>query len=309
MASLVAYDDSDSEAESEPAGSVIAAGQVKDTRDAAPACGRGPASGALGGMEGGALPADHRFSEDPAGPRLPPARLWRSGPGSCPSQRLQWPRTEPGVPFATSEPPRASPWLSHVPAGHVPLAAAPVKQGKPSWGTYDPPDPPFCARTQSGAPGTQGSSLQKKRREDCIVPYTPKRLRQLRALSAETGKSKAAEAKGPSAGRPPAPLCMEPRVSEFIQPYLDTQYKETKISRKVLFYLRGHRGPVNSIQWCPVFSKSHMFLSASMDKTFKVRRERDHPCGIPLGLNCRKLDSSEQWCGGHRQNVSPGECL
>ncbi|XP_035873490.1 WD repeat-containing protein 25 [Phyllostomus discolor] len=270
MASLVAYDDSDSEAESEPVGSVIAASQVEDTRDAVHARDQGSESGALGGMEGTALPTKHRSAEDPAGPRLPPARLWGSGPGSCPSQRLQWPGTEPEVALATGEPPRASLWLSHVPAGNVPLAAALVKQGKPSWGTYDPPEPPLCARTQSGAPGAPGSPVQKKRREDCVVPYTPKRLRQLQALGTETGKSKAAEARGPSAGRPPAPLCMEPRVSEFIQPHLDTQYKETQISRKVLFHLRGHRGPVNSIQWCPVLSRSHMFLSASMDKTFKV---------------------------------------
>uniref|UniRef100_K9J206 Putative mrna splicing factor n=1 Tax=Desmodus rotundus TaxID=9430 RepID=K9J206_DESRO len=270
MASLVAYDDSDSEAESEPVGTVVAAGQGEDTCDVVQACARGSASGTLDGTEGGALSTKHCSSEDPPGPRLPLARLWRSDPRSCPSQRLQWPRTEPEVPSATSEPPRASLWLSHVPAGHVPLAAALVRQVKPSWGTYDLPESPFCTRTQSGAPGTQGSSLPKKRCEDCVVPYTPKRLRQLQALSTEAAKSKAAEAKGPSARRPPAPLCVEPRVSEFIQPYLDTQYKETKISRKVLFYLRGHRGPISSIQWCPVFSKSHMFLSASMDKTFKV---------------------------------------
>ncbi|XP_036986042.2 WD repeat-containing protein 25 [Artibeus jamaicensis] len=270
MASLVAYDDSDSEAENEPVGSVIAAGQVEDTCDAVQAHGQGSASGALDGTEGGALPMKHRSSEEPAGPRLPPARLWRSGPGSCPSQRLQWPRTEPEVTFATSGPPRASLWLSHVPAGHVPLAAALGKQVKPSWGTCDPPEPPFCARTLSGTPGTRGSSVQKKRCEDCVVPYTPKRLRQLQGLSTETGKTEAAEAKGPPPGRPPAPLSVESRVSEFIQPYLDTQYKETRISRRVLFHLRGHRGPVNSVQWCPVFSKSHLLLSASMDKTFKV---------------------------------------
>ncbi|XP_054423641.1 WD repeat-containing protein 25 [Pteronotus mesoamericanus] len=270
MASLVAYDDSDSEAESEPVGSVLAARQVEGTCGGVPPRGQGFALGVPDEMEARVLPTKLGSCEDPAGQRLPLARLWRGDPSSCPSRRLQWPRTEPEVTFPTSEPPCASLWLSHTPAVHVPLAAARCKQVKLSWGTYDPAEPSVCVQTQPGTPGTNGSSLQKKRREDCVVPYTPKRLRQLQASSAEAGKGHAAETQGPSIGRTPAPLCVEPRVSEFIQPYLDTQYKETKISRKVLFYLGGHRGPVNSIQWCPVFSKSHLFLSASMDKTFKV---------------------------------------
>lgn len=270
MASLVAYDDSDSEAESEPAGNFSAAVQMRDICNVVEPHGQDFAPGVLDGTEGGALPTEHGSCEDPAGRRLPLARLWRKDPGSCPSQRLQWPRTEPEVTVPTSEPPRPSLWTSHVPAGHVPLAAARLKQEKLSWGTYDPPAPSFCAPSRSEAPGKNGSSLQKKRSEDCVVPYTPKRLRHLQALSTETGRSKDAEARGPSVGLPPRPLCMAPRVSEFIQPYLDTPYKETQISQKVLFYLRGHRGPISSIQWCPIPSKSHMFLSASMDKTFKV---------------------------------------
>ncbi|KAK2825966.1 hypothetical protein Q5P01_020180 [Channa striata] len=34
--------------------------------------------------------------------------------------------------------------------------------------------------------------------------------------------------------------------------------------------LRGHQGPVNKVRWCPVPHLSHLLLSASMDKTFKV---------------------------------------
>lgn len=273
MASLVAYDDSDPEAESEPVGSFDAAGRVKDSCDMVKPRGQDSTSGVLDGT-GGTLPTKHGACEDPAGQRLPLARLWRSDPGSCPSQRLQWPRTEPEVTFPTSEPPCPSLRTSHAPAGHVPRAAARSRQVKLSWGTYDPPEPPFCAQPQSETPGKSGSSLQKKRREDCIVPYTPKRLRHSQALSTETGKNKDVEARGPSV-RAPRPLCAAPQVSEFIQPYLGTPYKETQIPQKVLFYLRGHTGPVSSIQWCPVFSKSHMFLSASLDKTFKVRSERN----------------------------------
>lgn len=271
MASLVAYEDSDSEAEAEPAGSFNPAGQMEDASAAAPSHRWALASDSLDVADAGAQPAKR---EDPAGRRLPLVRLWRNDPGSRPSQRLLWPRPEPEVTAPPSQPPRPSLWTSQTPAGHVPLAAARLQQPKPPWGAYDSPEASFHARTESERPGSNGSSLQRKRCEDSVVPYTPKRLRHLQALSAEAGKGEDAEAQGPSGRRPPAPLCVGPQVSEFIQPYLDGQHKETTIPKKVLFHLRGHRGPVNSVQWCPVFAKSHMLLSTSMDKTFKVKALR-----------------------------------
>ncbi|XP_061650947.1 uncharacterized protein wdr25 isoform X3 [Phyllopteryx taeniolatus] len=42
------------------------------------------------------------------------------------------------------------------------------------------------------------------------------------------------------------------------------------IPKKLLLSLQGHHGPVNTVQWCPVPQRSHLLLSASMDKTFKV---------------------------------------
>lgn len=273
MASLVAYDDSESETEAEAEESSDAAGQMKDFSDVVKPHVQDFALEGPDETEGAAVPTQLDSREDPAGHRLPLVRLWRSDPGSCPSQRLQWPRAEPEVTFPAGKPLRPSLWTSHVPAGHAPLVAAHSKQVKLSRGAYDSPALSFCAQTKSETPGGNGSSLQRKRCEDCVVPYTPKRLRQSQALSTETGKSKDTEAQGPSVGRAPAPLSVAPRVSEFIEPYLDSQYRETTIPKKVLFHLRSHRGPVNSVQWCPVFAKSHMLLSASMDKTFKVRLE------------------------------------
>uniref|UniRef100_A0A673UCG5 WD repeat domain 25 n=1 Tax=Suricata suricatta TaxID=37032 RepID=A0A673UCG5_SURSU len=280
MASLVAYDDSDSEAEAEAAESAEAAGQVKGASGVLKPRAQGFASEAPDATEGAALPTQHGSRQDPAGHRLPLARLWRSDPGSCPSQRLQWPGAEPAVTFPPGRPPRPSLWTSHVPAGSVPLAAARSQQAKLSWGAYAFPEPSFCAQTKAAAPGGTGGSLQRKRCEDRVVPYIPKRLRQAEPPSTAAGKSKDPEAQGLSAGRAPAPLPAAPRVSEFIEPYLDSQYRETMIPKKVLFHLRSHRGPVNRIQWCPVSAKSHMLLSASMDKTFKV-------CPRPLlDLSC-----------------------
>ncbi|XP_059735061.1 WD repeat-containing protein 25 isoform X2 [Bos taurus] len=272
MASLVAYEDSDSEAETEPAGSFHPVGQMEDTS----AMLRPPEQDfgsrvldATGGWAPSLVCGSH---DDPTTCRLPLARLWSQDPGSCPSQRLRWPRPEPEATLPASPPARPSLWTSQAPAGHVPLAAARSKQVRVCWEPSGSPKPSLDARTGSEGPGKGSSSLQRKRREDCVVPYIPKRLRPLQALSTETDSGKDTEARGPLAGRVPAPLCVAPEVSEFIQPYLDSQYKETKIPKTVLFHLRGHRGPVNSVQWCPVSARSHMLLSTSMDKTFKVVR-------------------------------------
>lgn len=59
-------------------------------------------------------------------------------------------------------------------------------------------------------------------------------------------------------------------VSERIQPYIACKRDAAAIPRKLLMSLGGHQGPVNKLQWCPVPHLSHLLLSASMDKTFKV---------------------------------------
>uniref|UniRef100_A0A8C5K3G1 WD repeat domain 25 n=1 Tax=Jaculus jaculus TaxID=51337 RepID=A0A8C5K3G1_JACJA len=264
MASLVAYEDSDSEAETEPAGTVNAGGQMKDATGVRRPPGQVCASGTVDAMREGSLFTENSPSKDSGERRLPLAQFCRSDPGSCPSQRLQWPMKEPEVTFPSSEPPRPSLWMSQAPAGNVPLSAACLKPVKPS---RDSLRSPFHAPNQSESTAGNASCFQRKRSEDCVVPYIPKRLRQMQVPDPEAGGGKDAE---PAVGCAPAPLSVSPAVSELIQPYLNSQYRETKVPRKVLFHLRGHGGPVNSIQWCPVFSKSHMLLSTSMDKTFKV---------------------------------------
>ncbi|XP_069853671.1 WD repeat-containing protein 25 isoform X2 [Dipodomys merriami] len=268
MASLVAYDDSDSEAEPQPAGGGNDSDRMTDVSGVDRPSGQGFSPCAADITNEGALLAQHSPGEELRGERLPLVRLWKNDTGSCPSQRLQWPRKEPEVPCPSSALPRpSSPWTSRAPASHVPWAAACLKQVKPPWAA---PSAPSHAQSMSETTHRHASSLQRKRGEDCVVPYTPKRLRQLQALSTETLRTPDPEPQGPPADRAPAPLRMPPVVSEAIQPHLKSQFRETKVPRKVLFHLRGHGGPVNSIQWCPVFSKSHMLLSTSMDKTFKV---------------------------------------
>ncbi|XP_012658888.1 WD repeat-containing protein 25 [Otolemur garnettii] len=301
MASLVAYDDSDSEVETDPAGSFNDTGQMKDTSDVTKPV-QDFSSGVRDMTKEEAQPLQPSSCKDPGGNRLPLARLGRSDRGSCPSQRLQWPRKEPEV-TSTSGPSCPSLWTSHAPSSHMPLAAAHFKRRKFPCGSSRSS---YYAQGESETTGKNVNSFQKKRCEDCIIPYIPKRLRQLQEASTEPGKSKDVEPQDPSAGHAPAPLCVAPEVSEFIQPYLGSQYKETKVPRKVLFHLRGHRGPVNSIQWCPVLSKSHMLLSTSMDKTFKIWNAVDSGCCLQTYFLHSEAVRAARWSPCGRRILSGG---
>ncbi|XP_028995462.1 WD repeat-containing protein 25 [Betta splendens] len=59
-------------------------------------------------------------------------------------------------------------------------------------------------------------------------------------------------------------------ASEAVKPYLGHKPGAAGIPRRLQMSLGGHQGPVNTVQWCPVPHLSHLLLSASMDKTFKV---------------------------------------
>ncbi|XP_058147629.1 WD repeat-containing protein 25 [Dasypus novemcinctus] len=309
MASLVAYDDSDSEAEPEPAARGVTAGWMEVAPGVAEPPGQAFASGALDTMTGEAQPARPpcRVPQDPPGDPggrpLPLACLGGSDRGSRPSQRLCWPREAPGVSFPSSQPARLCPWARRAPAGHAPQPGAHCKEAKLSWVSHVSPESSLCAHAASESLGPGSSSAQKQRREDAVTPYVPKRLRQLPASRADPGRTQEAEPRGAPAGRAPAPapLCVAPTVSEFIRPYLDSQSKETKVPRALLFHLRGHTAPVNNIQWCPVLSKSHMLLSASMDKTFKVWNAVDSGACLQTYAPHTEAVRAARWspCGRH----------
>lgn len=100
-----------------------------------------------------------------------------------------------------------------------------------------------------------------------IRPYIPKRQRL--ATSGETLNSKSQTDHNPGCQTRISPVLSE--VSERVKPYLDNRPGAAGIPRRLLMSLGGHQGPVNTVQWCPVPQHSHLLLSASMDKTFKVR--------------------------------------
>lgn len=60
-------------------------------------------------------------------------------------------------------------------------------------------------------------------------------------------------------------------VSERVRPFLGQKVGRMELPRRVLLQLQAHQGPVNTVQWCPVPHTSHLLLSASMDRTVKVR--------------------------------------
>lgn len=60
-------------------------------------------------------------------------------------------------------------------------------------------------------------------------------------------------------------------MSERVQLFLGRKLARGELPRRVQHQLHSHQGPVNTVQWCPVPHLSHLLLSVSMDKTFKVR--------------------------------------
>lgn len=99
-----------------------------------------------------------------------------------------------------------------------------------------------------------------------VRPYIPKRQRL--ATTVETVDSKFAVEQVPGNQTKESLILSE--VSERVKPYLAQKPGAAGIPRRLLLSLEGHQGPVNTVQWCSVPHLSHLLLSASMDKTFKV---------------------------------------
>ncbi|XP_007561132.1 WD repeat-containing protein 25 [Poecilia formosa] len=111
-----------------------------------------------------------------------------------------------------------------------------------------------------------GSNPAKRRSSSLlgVRPYIPKRQRQSeQAKQPEDHPEQSLEnptRKGPVLSD----------VSPKVKPYLGEKPRSSGTPKKLLMSLEGHQGAVNTVQWCPVPHISHLLLSASMDKTFKV---------------------------------------
>ncbi|KAL8168955.1 UNVERIFIED_CONTAM: hypothetical protein K2H54_026715 [Gekko kuhli] len=116
------------------------------------------------------------------------------------------------------------------------------------------------------------TNSQKRAHEDSgatlqgLRPYIPKRLRKEKNPEAENGE----ESTSNSAKLDVAGDGMSIKISRYIMPYIGSKYEATAIPTNLVFQMSEHRGPINVVQWCPVQKWSHMLLSASMDNTVKI---------------------------------------
>lgn len=99
-----------------------------------------------------------------------------------------------------------------------------------------------------------------------VRPYMPKRQRLGTVAAMEDSKFTGEQSKSNQTTESP----ILSGISERIRHYIDEKHGVAGIPRKLLMSLGGHQGPVNTLQWSPIPHLSHLLLSASMDKTFKV---------------------------------------
>lgn len=146
------------------------------------------------------------------------------------------------------------------------------------------PDPPPPQRSSSGSgmkrtledlqsknTGPQVAASHVSPRPDrasVIRPYIPKRQRL--SASEEAACPPPCPPPPPGGSRSRDPLEVSDRLKAFLDQQAGGRVAGGGIPRRLLLRLGGHRGPVNSLQWCPVPQLSHLLLSASTDKTLQV---------------------------------------
>ncbi|KAM3594091.1 uncharacterized protein V6R79_002136 [Siganus canaliculatus] len=99
-----------------------------------------------------------------------------------------------------------------------------------------------------------------------VRPYIPKRQRLAASVETVDPNFQAEQTSGNQTRQSQILSEVSPKVRQ----YLAEKPGVTGIPKRLLLSLEGHQGPVNTVQWCPVQQLSHLLLSASMDKTFKV---------------------------------------
>lgn len=124
-----------------------------------------------------------------------------------------------------------------------------------------------------------------------IRPYIPKRQRLVTFVAMEEFPGEQSQSNQTTESQ------ILSSVSERIRPYIDEKRGITGIPRKLLLSLGGHQGPVNTLQWCPMPHLSHLLLSASMDKTFKV---------FLIQSNVLQLVIRFYFCSSHNCSVTVG---
>uniref|UniRef100_A0A8C0ZGL5 WD repeat domain 25 n=1 Tax=Cyanistes caeruleus TaxID=156563 RepID=A0A8C0ZGL5_CYACU len=237
--SLVAYEDSDSETETEKTEAPDASGRQTNQLSSSVSCVQHFAPGST----------KSPYEMHPAG---------RTGRSS----RSRVCEDPPEHYAENNNTALAPPYSRRVCSGHAALSVA-----------YKNYEQASSSSTNSGSGVSQKRTHQDSASTVAgIRPYIPKRLRQENSSKPEKDES---DQRGSSDCDVKSSVSGEQtlrKISELIKPYLGSKYKVTEVPKSLIFYMSKHSGPVNEIQWCPVREQSHMLLSASMDKTVKVLR-------------------------------------
>ncbi|XP_065695376.1 WD repeat-containing protein 25 [Patagioenas fasciata] len=139
-----------------------------------------------------------------------------------------------------------------------------------------------------------------------IRPYIPKRLRQENSSMPERKEPDQRDSADYDVKLDVSGEQTSRKISELIRPYLGSKYKLTEVPKSLIFYMSKHSGPVNEIQWCPVREQSHMLLSASMDKTIKVWDAVDTGCCLRTYSYHSGAVRAAQWSSCGRRILSGG---
>ncbi|KAM6134302.1 WD repeat-containing protein 25 isoform 2-T2 [Phoenicopterus ruber ruber] len=167
-------------------------------------------------------------------------------------------------------------------------------------------------QTSSSSTNSGNGVSQKRMHKDSttaikgIRPYIPKRLRKENPSMPEKTESDQRECSDCDVKLGISGEQTLRKISELIKPYLGSKYKLTEVPKSLIFYMSKHSGPVNEILWCPVREQSHMLLSASMDKTIKVWDAVDTGCCLKT-YSCHSCAvRAARWSSCGRRILSGG---
>lgn len=236
--SLVAYDDSDSEAETEKT-------EVPNT------------SSRQSSLLSSSVDHVQYFAPGSSGTKSTYEMRPTENTGSSGTSAVG---EDPPEHYAQNNTDLTSPYCRRVYSGHTALRV--------SYKNYE--------QTSSFSTNSGNGVSQKRIHKDStgaikgIRPYIPKRLRQENSSMPEKKEPDQRDSSDYDVNLDISGEQTSRKISELIKPYLGSKYKLTEVPKSLIFCMSKHSGPVNEIQWCPVREQSHMLLSASMDKTIKV---------------------------------------
>uniref|UniRef100_A0A8C4WZM0 WD repeat domain 25 n=1 Tax=Eptatretus burgeri TaxID=7764 RepID=A0A8C4WZM0_EPTBU len=284
MRSLVAYDPSGSEDEEDNdvcEGSVLAGSGHARVAAKHEADGQATRLGERSGPQRG-LPGDMDVTRRSTGPQGCPVIMdvtrRSTGPQGCPvimdvTRRSSGPQGCPVIMDVTrrSTGPHGCPVIILDRPG-LEVGPRPIRPGDPEKTRVDPSVAlrGCSAGLQDEDPSMPVSQAATGSCAGKLRPYVAKRRR---VGHLDRGTEVDVKAPGPStwSGDPEREVVLLRKVSPVVAPYLQrSRFVGAQLTGRKHLSLSGHTGPVHSVHWCPIRSRSHLLLSASVDATVKV---------------------------------------